>query len=813
MAKMKKEADGEHPAGHYLVVGDPEEPSTWHLRVRGPDGKPDHGLMGAAHAALHEGFRGNRYEGPDKEQALAKLKALYAAEKMPWPEAAKQQLLQVVQSVALGDAKDARGKVWEVEITQYAETKAGLEWPREVCARDAQAFQHRPSHSDHVSEAQLREVGHSIRDLIGWIENPVPGDAALLGELHLLEPEVWAPKLRAIQKAPPGVAGMSLDALVAVKPTKRNGRTIQRVEQIARVLSVDLVSGPAGGGRIIRAVASVEEFLKGTSPTAESDLTARTKTTAGGKMKERILQFLQAIKRFDPAKAGQLETEIAALDENEQLERVTQALVAIEPPKVAEPAKTEPAVAALSAEDRKVLADATREIKQAQTIQCEAILQMTLSKSGLPVPLVEEIERRFKGKVFEKADLEEDITQVRQTYARVVPAHRVTDPSVRVTLENQDKLQIALDKSFGLSHEIQIETDARGFQTVKQGGALPHEIPAFRGIREAYVTYTGDPDISGKTNLTRISQIFNTAGFPYALAATLNRLLLRDYAAVDYRWREIVTAITSPSDFRAQERIRTGYFGDLATVTDEEYDEITAYTDEKISYAVGTKGNIATVSRRAIMNDDIQAISGIVGKLGRSAARTLAKFIWAFAIDNASYDADATGWFHADHGNLGATTISGTIATDVGVFNVADLAFFNMTEKDSAEKLALTGPYLLVVPKAIHSKAIMLNQAMYSDAIFTPNPWYHKFGANDERIYANPLFGTEANDWILFDVSGAVDILELGFLQGRQMPEFFQADNPTVDMMFTSDKLRYKVRHEYSGDILDYRGAYKAVVT
>lgn len=72
-------------AACFLVADDPKKPSTWHLQVKGPDGKPDHRLMGAAYAALTTGYRGNTYDGPNKREALAKLKKLYAAEKMPWP--------------------------------------------------------------------------------------------------------------------------------------------------------------------------------------------------------------------------------------------------------------------------------------------------------------------------------------------------------------------------------------------------------------------------------------------------------------------------------------------------------------------------------------------------------------------------------------------------------------------------------------------------------------------------------------------------------------------------------------------------------
>ncbi len=73
-------------ASAFLVAEDPEDPSTWHLRVKDEHGKLDHRLMGAAAAALGPaGYRGNRYEGPQADAARAKLRALYKQEKMPYP--------------------------------------------------------------------------------------------------------------------------------------------------------------------------------------------------------------------------------------------------------------------------------------------------------------------------------------------------------------------------------------------------------------------------------------------------------------------------------------------------------------------------------------------------------------------------------------------------------------------------------------------------------------------------------------------------------------------------------------------------------
>lgn len=89
----KSEGDGNHPSSNYLVVEDEQSPSTWHLRVKDKDGNPDHGLMGAAWAALHSGYHGNKYEGPNKEEAIKKLTGMYNSEKMDTPSAEASRIV------------------------------------------------------------------------------------------------------------------------------------------------------------------------------------------------------------------------------------------------------------------------------------------------------------------------------------------------------------------------------------------------------------------------------------------------------------------------------------------------------------------------------------------------------------------------------------------------------------------------------------------------------------------------------------------------------------------------------------------------
>lgn len=100
-AKTKKVGGKSHPAGDFLVVEDPEKPTTWHLPVK-TNGKPDRKLAAGAWAALFSpgGFRGKKYAGPGIADAKRKLKALYKAQ--DWDTPGSQELAYLgIQGMAI----------------------------------------------------------------------------------------------------------------------------------------------------------------------------------------------------------------------------------------------------------------------------------------------------------------------------------------------------------------------------------------------------------------------------------------------------------------------------------------------------------------------------------------------------------------------------------------------------------------------------------------------------------------------------------------------------------------------------------------
>jgi len=372
---------------------------------------------------------------------------------------------------------------------------------------------------------------------------------------------------------------------------------------------------------------------------------------------------------------------------------------------------------------------------------------------------------------------------------------------IDVLSRKKGEFETALAKLFGVTHESKIVTDSRGFQRVIQRAALPEIALAFESLAEAFSTYTGG---ANPADFDRVRQIYGGPEFLSALGTVLNKLLLKDYPLGDYHWRDLVAQIDSVENFRPQDAVRLRYFSDLPEVGEDElYAEAIAHADEKVTFSVTTRGALLFVTRRAIMGTDVRGIQRAVEQIRRAAWRTLAKQVWAKLISNGTYGADGLALFHVDHGNLGSS------ALDVAALNAARAAIFAQKEPGADERMGLSGPFMLAVPIELEPTAFAI--ALCDQIGGSPNPWRGRFGPQGERVFANPLM-VDAEDWILFDVSGNAGLIEIGFLGGRQEPLLTIADNPREGQAFTQDRVIYKTTQEYGLTIADYRGAYKAVV-
>ena len=78
-------------------------------------------------------------------------------------------------------------------------------------------------------------------------------------------------------------------------------------------------------------------------------------------------------------------------------------------------------------------------------------------------------------------------------------------------------------------------------------------------------------------------------------------------------------------------------------------------------------------------------------------------------------------------------------------------------------------------------------------------------------IIVNPLL-TDSNDWYGGCFPSSAPFLEIGFLDGYQMPQIFIANLPTQGTQFTNDQLQIKAKFVFGGKPIDFRGTFKEVV-
>lgn len=391
----------------------------------------------------------------------------------------------------------------------------------------------------------------------------------------------------------------------------------------------------------------------------------------------------------------------------------------------------------------------------------------------------------------------------------------------------RDENSVRLARMFGIEHDVEFKAVPNGLARLAQGKPFPtgSTYRRFGNLSEAYVACSGDANMYylGK----RVQQNAGLPSFESALGNVLNRILWSDFGPTEYRWQDLATSITAPRDYRQNVRTALQYVPDLPTITeDQPVPELTTLADVhgKVTYNVTEHRALLSFSRRVIVDDDIDLIKRSVEMVKRSAWRTLAKKVWALISSNAAYGVDGAALFAAAHGNV---TSGGGAALSAAMLTTARDAMFNQTEMGGTDKLGLGGGQLLLaVPIALEATAIQINRAPWlslaltgnvsgaSNATATPtlNEWKHRLGKDNENIFASPLL-TNTQDWYLFDTSGKVPIIEVGFLNGQQMPQLLVADIPTADEAFYQDRVVYKVVHEYDVALLDYRGCYAGLVS
>jgi len=342
----------------------------------------------------------------------------------------------------------------------------------------------------------------------------------------------------------------------------------------------------------------------------------------------------------------------------------------------------------------------------------------------------------------------------------------------------------------------------------------------YRSLREAYLDFTGwrggflgedlnrrilaDSFGTGFDSAQRSTESMISTSWNLALGDSVTRVMIQSYAAVPgwQDWKRFTTQAYG-LDFRTQRRDRVGGYGILPAVNQSApYQPLTSPTNEEATYAISKRGGTEDVTLEMIANDDVQAISRIPDRLGRSAAYTLYRFVFDIFPANANTSYDATALFAAGHANTDANALSQS-ALSTGRRKMRKQAAYG-----DASDILSTVPRFLVVPSDLEELgwqlvtslvAVPATPAGPSD---TPN-LHH----NMELVVVD--YYSSATGWYLVADPAMCPTIEIGFYAPNANPELFTQSDQSVGSMFNADTFTWKLRHIYSGTVIDHRALYR----
>lgn len=386
----------------------------------------------------------------------------------------------------------------------------------------------------------------------------------------------------------------------------------------------------------------------------------------------------------------------------------------------------------------------------------------------------------------EQIDAERSVEEVNaaalEAMATRSPTVRTTTASVVTDHTDPDSIRSAM--SDALAHRlapgvIKLEgraTEYRGHRVLDMVGGMA----ASRGERI---------DLRDQGGLIeRAVGAHSTSDFPLLLSAAANKALLAQYAVAAPTYRTF-SARRPFTDFKAHQFLRVGdvpSFKPIVEGAEVVYGTISENAEKITAKEYGT--GIA-IGRRALINDDLSALSDFSSGIAIRAANDENKLAYGVLASNAPLS-DGIALFHATHGNLAA---SGSVI-DAGSIGAAVASLRGQKSLDGMV-LNLQPAYLVVGP-AYETAARMILATVNATKASDINVWS---GVAELIVDANIV----GNGWYMFAAPSSAPVLVYGYVGGAEGPQV------RSERDFDTQAVKVAASLDFAVGAIDFRGAYR----
>ena len=305
--------------------------------------------------------------------------------------------------------------------------------------------------------------------------------------------------------------------------------------------------------------------------------------------------------------------------------------------------------------------------------------------------------------------------------------------------------------------------------------------------------------LAGQILTFRAAGSMGTSDFSSLFANVANKRLRSAYEENPGTYAMWARRAPNAPDFKNMSVVQLSGAPDLLQTNEHGEFKYGKLTDGAESYAVLTYGRIVSLTRQAIINDDLRSFERLVSAFGFAARRLENRTVYSQLTANAALS-DTIALFHANHNNLGTGAGS---ALQLSSLTTARTAM--RLQKGLANEELNLAPSYMIVPAALEQTAYQLTSSNYVPATQSNVNEFRVGGRTAVTPVVEPILdANSATAWYLAAQSSQVDTVEYCYLDG--------AEGPVIEseVGFETDGVSYKCRLDFAAKAIDYRGLYKA---
>lgn len=376
---------------------------------------------------------------------------------------------------------------------------------------------------------------------------------------------------------------------------------------------------------------------------------------------------------------------------------------------------------------------------------------------------------------------------VDEARAMVMDQLRARNKGVSVTMgeAESDKFRAAAQDAVLMAAGIPVAEPAAGAQELRGHSMVELAREALQ--REGLKSNFGD-----NMELARAA-INSTSTFPAIMSNLANKSVMVGFNEAETTY-QIWAGKGSNRDFKEAARVALSEAGNLELVPEGGQFQQDFLGEASARTKVATYGKLFSLTRQAIINDDLGLFSKIATKYGSAAKRLVNKMVYAQLTGNVKMQ-DNVALFDTKHGNVAGTGE----ALSVKAIAKAITAMRRQKGITGDATLNITPKYLVVPPELEMTAYQIVNSTAAVDGVNSGvvNPYKGRFAVVADAELTDP------DAWYLVADATQHDTIEVTYLNGVEIPRLETRQG------FEVDGIEYKVAFDCGVSALDFRGLYK----